>query len=801
MLDIKELIGRTVPNKTVLFLGSGAAITSGGPTGSGLARDLVAALAPGEKISDDLIEVASILENRVGRQRLVEEVRSRLKPLKPAGGMLSLPDFPWRGIYTTNFDCLIESAYRARSCQSVVVRSNFEYCKVDAGAGVPLFKIHGCITQDIVDGHRGRMTLTERDYEEYQSFREVLFRQLALDLVTRDMIIIGHSLKDPHVKRDVLEATKLQKEKGVSGRICVLVYERDSDRTALLEQKGVQVCVGSLDDFLHGLGACVTAVAAVRSDIAVDDFLETAQRVATTSVDQARSMPVDVTALFHGSPASFADIDKGLTFGRTCEDQAIDKLKGPDVRFLIITGVGGVGKTTLARRIVSRLCAQGFRGWEHRAEFPFRAVDWLEVEKKLRSAKETGVLLVDECLDTLRQVNTLADGLSRQDGCALRLVLTANHAQWLPRIKSPEIFRRGSPLQLSELDQRELEALVNLCDNQAGIAKLVDQQFLTLGRRDKLRHLRNRCGADMFVCLKNIFAFESLDTILLKEYAQLDPPLQDIYRHVAAIEASGAMVHRQLMLRLLNVSPSSLAEHLRRLQGLVDEYDIKPEEGIYGWRTRHEVIGQILTRYKFSDEAEVYDLFRRMIEHLNPTLWIERKLVRDLCSREFGIGRLSDQLRQCELYRALIDLVPLERIPRHRLVHTLIRMGSLDLAEDAIVEAERDVKLDPPLHRYRVQIKMRRATDTPGLAKEDRAAMLRVAESSAANGVERYPGDKLAYAVYADVGVAIAELTRDVSTLDAAIATMRLASDRILDPHFDDMMRRYERQADSLRPR
>lgn len=790
-MDLHELAKRLTPQKTILFLGSGAAVGCGGPTGCELAKALVVDLAPGDIASDDLVEVASILELRCGRKAIIEAVRKQLRPLQPTGAMLSLPDFGWNAIFTTNFDQLVESAYKRRGQQTKVIRSNFDYDKLETDEGTPVFKIHGCLSQDSVDGHRSRMTLTERDYDEYPEFRESLFKRLSLDLMTKDILVIGHSLRDPHIKRDMAEASRLQREKSTGGNIYVLIYTKDPDRVALLEQKGFGVATGSLEELLLALDSPL-AVPTIREDVAGDDFLSTQQRVATVDVVHARGLAPNASELFHGSPATYADVEAGLTFGRSAEPAILAALSDDKRPFAVITGVAGTGKTSAARRIVHELSRRGYRAWEHAAEFPLQAGAWLDVDKKLKAVKETGVLLIDDCADSLRQVNKLCAALGRDPAPALQVVMTANHSEWYPRIKTPAIFERGHHVVLCDLQQSELNSLVNLLDSQPSIAKHVERSFMQLSRQEKLRRLSSRCSSDMFVCLKNIFSFESLDTILLQEFSRLDGPLQEIYRHVATIQAAGATVHRQLILRALALPLGSLPDYLSRLDGLIAEYVVSESQGIFAWRTRHEVIAQIISRYKFSNESDLFDFFCTIIDNLNPTVWIELQMIRDLCGRDFGIGRLSDPDQQCVLLRRLIDAVPAERVPRHRYVSTLLRKGDLNAAEDALRDAVATVKLDPPLLRYGVQLRMNRALDTLGLARQDRIAMLREAEREAEYGIERFPSDKLAYVAYARVGEAIAKEANDISTLDAAIAAMRGAAERLLDPHLDDEVRHFE---------
>src|SRR5690606_23329565 len=187
---------------------------------------------------------------------------------------------------------------------------------------------------------------------------------------------------------------------------------------------------------------------------------------------------------------------------------------------------------------------------------------------------------------------------------------------------------------------------------------------------------RQKCGADMFVCLKNIFANENLDTILLREFDELDEPLQEHYRYVAALEAVGMKVHRQLIIRMLHMPPHLVSAVLAGLSGIIDEYDISPDEGVYGWSTRHIVIARRITNYKFSSVPELTRLFGEIIRNINPAVPIELRSIRDICDQEFGIGRIGDPETRKYLYQQLTEIAPAERIPWHRLIRELLESGN-----------------------------------------------------------------------------------------------------------------------------
>jgi hypothetical protein len=366
----------------------------------------------------------------------------------------------------------------------------------------------------------------------------------------------------------------------------------------------------------------------------------------------------DPVKVYNGAPATYADIKAGFTIPRAVEHRLLESQNGARGFFLVLSGAAGVGKTTLARRILAKRHEEGFVCWEHLNSFPLEPAAWLGVERRLREAGQQAFLLIDDCAAALPAVNRLVDSLGRLDRPFLRLVITANTAQWQSRNKSPYFFSRGSLERLSRLTESDIDHLVSLVDQQPRIRQLVEDSFLALGRHQRVAHLRDRCSADMYVCLKNIFGNDELDGILLREYADLAPELQDIYRHVAVIQAMGGRVHRQLILRLLNIESGTLQALLALLEGVVDEFDIDPAAGLYGWATRHEVIARVVATYKFAAMDELRDVLTRLIEGLNPTVWVELETARAICSSDWGINRLPHPDEQVVPRIVLSDLSP-----------------------------------------------------------------------------------------------------------------------------------------------
>lgn len=801
--DVEDLAARITPQRTILLLGAGASIPSGAPSGTELAREVSIAIA-GRAVSEDLMEASTLLETRYGRPALVSAVRALLNPLKPGGGLVALAQQPWSAIYTTNFDRLVELAYSRAGRRITPIRSNFEYGAAATTDATLLFKLHGCVTQDIVDGHHARMVLTESDYDAYAAYRQAVFQRFALDTMAMDVLVIGQSLRDKHLRDQLKSAHDLHEAQGVpGGRLFALIYEADSDRLDVQRRRGFTVGAGTLDQLMYALTrASPPADRAPEDTTTVDAHrlrMKPLLSIAALDVDQAVAQRPDVTRMFNGRAATYADIRAGFTFERASTRRLAELLQA-ETQFASLIGVAGVGKTTLARHLLLSARASGAYCWEHVPDFPLDAEAWLDVEEQLQTHDAEGVLLIDDCTRFLGQVNRLVTELVRRDRLSLRLVLTASPSQWRPRMKSRHLFgERAVMEELSLLTDGEIDELVNLASAVEEVKALVERGFALLSRSDQIRQLRLRARADMFVCLKNVFATEELDTILLREFAELKDDEQGVYREVAGIQAVGGRAHRQLVLRLLDVRADQVAHLLLGLAGIVDETTISEERGLYAWETRHPIIAGIVTRYKYSSDEELYRLLNDIIEHTNPAVRIELVALNEMCNADYGIRSLTDKTQQLALYRKLVELVPGERIPRHRLVGTLLDLNQLDLAGQEIRQAEDAVGLDRPLNRYQVRLALARARSTPGIRPEDRAAIVRDAERYALRGLEKYPDDKFTYIAYADVGLAMAEMSGDTAILDRAIDQMAAAVETdVPDPALRDALDATRRRRERL---
>lgn len=800
-IDLQILCRDLQPSRTILLFGSGSSIPSGAPSAKELSEAVCGQFGIDYDSTLSLAEIATLAEIRRPRRELIKFVEDKLRNLKPTRGLLNLPLYDWKDIVTTNYDDLIEKSYRRSNKPLNVKASNYDFG--DDNSAPNLYKIHGSLGQDRSTGHSSSMILTSEDYDNSAQYREQVFDRIIHETSRNDVVVIGHSLADPDLNTVLNEAARRKRSAGAAGKLYALVYNRDPNRAALLEQKGYGVCFGGIDEFFLALSAAAPSHKTVSVDRA--DELDVAPQLRSITIDVNHSLhaetpdPID---LFNGGPAQYADIDNELTFTRDIATVVETQLAGKEMPLAYVLGPAGFGKSTMARQVVLALSRRGFKCWEHGCDHQFDGDAWVKVAAECARKKVDAVLFVDDAHIHLRHLERLIDAIGMEGASPyLRLLLVSSPAHWHARTKTPIVYRIGKEYTMQRLSYSEINSLLDLFDRKREISTLVEAAFSGFSRQDKLRRLSERCRSDMFVCLKNIFGFDSLDDIILSDFGDMDPDLQDIYRVVAAMEASGIRVHRQLVMRLLGIRADFIQSIVTRLTGTIVEYTVSEADGIYVWRGRHPVISSIILKYKYNTQEELFELYNKVIDIINPTYEIERLTVDELCDIHDGIGRISDADRQNHLYRKLMSVAPGQRVPRHRLIHNLIQAGELERASNEIRIFEKDFRRrDAPIVRFQARIKIERAKGVSGLMLEDRISILRDAIAIARGGLSRWPADRGLHAIQCSAGLEILKMSGQWDAFDEAIGQLEKAHEEYLDPQMPRIIGRFKSQAEVMIP-
>ncbi len=793
-MKLSELVNQIQIDRTILLFGAGSSIPSGSPS----VGKLISKISETFSIDKDdfsLSEIASIAEEKSSRHKLILTLRECFLKVRPTGALKNLPLYDWANIYTTNYDTLIEQVYKDREKALTTYASNFDFTIQPIPEATKLYKLHGTIDKDVSDGRQDRIILTESDYDQTHEYQTALFTALQYDLNQSELIIIGYSLKDPEIKSLVNHAVEIQNKIGKSSTITLLLYTPNSDRASLYEKRGIRVVFGSLDDFFLEL--------AKKSEQSVlvfktsDNPLDAEPVLNPVTIDISHELDVtekNAIAMFNGWPATYSDVRSGVTFSRTVTQLIFNDLQKKDNICVSLLGASGTGKTTVSRQVLLKLYNEEFFCWEHKNDHSLLPNEWRAVARNLHGKGKKGILFIDDAHNHIREINDLVDFLVTDEFDALKILVVSSRNHWNPRQKTPNIFKRGTSHVLKKLDATEIDALLNLIDTNFDIQPLIEHSFSGFTRSERKRRLSVRCESDTFVCLRNIFASESFDDIVLREFAELDSNDQEIYRVVSAMESSGVKVHRQLVIRMLGIAAEAIPAVLINLADIIHEYPISDREGIYGWKGRHQIITDIVTKYKMHDSNAIAALLERVIDNITPTYDIEIRTIRQLCNFESGINIIPNKEIRNKLLRKMMSSAPAERVPRHRLIRNLIDMQELEKAETEIRLFEHDLGRDGPVFRYKILLLMTRAENAVGIMSEDRLAILEQARQKTLIGIGKYPDNTSMLKIYCEVGIKCYENGGDITTFNDAFEKLKQAENRLSDPEITRLILQYERR-------
>ncbi|MFW9991743.1 MAG: SIR2 family protein [Candidatus Odinarchaeota archaeon] len=208
LYDILDLINA---NRMVLFLGAGSTRPCRRPDGSpGLS---------GQELADEILKILNggkdpgfqvpltkaaefyVTSTPAARASLDDLIRRRLAGLQPTLGHLLVTLFPWKAIITTNYNVVIEEAYR------IAIRDGFSLKKLrsvfrdDDLISIPkessdllLYKPHGCISAE--DDGTNRLIVTSKDYFDSAGLRPRMYETLNSLVKDSSTLFIGYSMDD-----------------------------------------------------------------------------------------------------------------------------------------------------------------------------------------------------------------------------------------------------------------------------------------------------------------------------------------------------------------------------------------------------------------------------------------------------------------------------------------------------------------------------------------------------------------------------------------------------------------------------
>ncbi len=178
-----------------LFAGAGLSRSSGFVDWKGLLRGIAHDLGLNVDLEGDLVALAQYHVNSKGgrgtlNQLILDEFTKDAKATKNHEFLARLPI---NTLWTTNYDTLIEEAFRNANKRLDVKVHRDDLALYKPKRDAVLYKMHGDVSAP------GEAVLTKEDYETYHERRSLFSLALQGDLITKTFLFLGFSFTDPNI--------------------------------------------------------------------------------------------------------------------------------------------------------------------------------------------------------------------------------------------------------------------------------------------------------------------------------------------------------------------------------------------------------------------------------------------------------------------------------------------------------------------------------------------------------------------------------------------------------------------------
>lgn len=391
---IEQVCEAVVSGGAVCLLGAGFA-TAGKdhagkdiPSTSDLILEIKTAIGLEHEQVGNLADIADYCENQADLQlKLRKLLLARLTLCQPSPEQRAVINVPWRSIFTTNFDDIVEACIIDDTKQIITPTSSG---LIRSPTATPIYYMHGRARDMLETSVDPRLVLSERNYLRLHEDNRELYAQLQNELfAAKYIVLIGYSLRDLEVARIFIEAGHAFRDK-------TLIVTRDSESTFALARlkKFGQVETIGLAGFANALTSA-TANVVIEEPYNFLDIIHNTPPASEVNADDF--VRLIITGRFEREIYQRQLIDGTFTgdtysIRRSASLTAIiDRPKGGANRFLISSDLGN-GKTVFIQQLGSELLSAGYMVVEVSSELP-EAFE--EIDRLLATGQPTAYLLDD----------------------------------------------------------------------------------------------------------------------------------------------------------------------------------------------------------------------------------------------------------------------------------------------------------------------------------------------------------------------------------------------------------------------
>lgn len=638
-MDFEQKLLKSIQSgQAVLFLGAGASLGCKSPvkyemmTGDKLKKCISDEFLEGACQDEPLMKVADYAKVHVGTSDLQNYLGKIFEEMYPAEWHKIITKFRWKAIFTTNYDLVVERAYQEAQSplqQVIPIKRNNEYDDklFSDGQNVPLFKLHGCITDK--NDTSLPMILGTGEYARFKNGRDRLFQHLKDKGHNYPIIFAGYDISDSNINYILFDLFdeqisrpsyavvrpgmhKFQKKQYEKNNFDVFDDTFEAFLTALDDAVPQDLRALTFQN-KHGTG--LSKILAT-NDKPSDDLLSAVEYDMTLVHEGMILSQVNGLDFYKGLETAWGVFKQGMDFRRDVVDDivryCIHKNAEDRVQVYLIKGYAGSGKTIALKRTAWDM-AHDFEKPVFFIEKFFNRLRADAIIELCKLANERIYLCVDNALSHSDELKNLVQ-IARVKNVELTIITTARTNEW--NVESDYLDTTLDVLrefEMGKLSRIEVDKLIDKLKTHVQLEHIQNKTATQLRR-----YITARTNSQLLVLLHETTSGQPFGQIILDEYNNI-PSRQArmLYLDICSVHRFGHIARAGLISRISNIRIERFKEKF--FAPLMHVIDVKkdPKSGDYAYAARHEIIANLVFEKALRTQDDKADLLISLLNSLS----------------------------------------------------------------------------------------------------------------------------------------------------------------------------------------
>jgi tetratricopeptide (TPR) repeat protein len=373
----------------------------------------------------------------------------------------------------------------------------------------------------------------------------------------------------------------------------------------------------------------------------------------------------------------------------------IDDRNTENNQILLVTGMAGVGKTIMLKRLAYDIYSSGHGPVifikSAKLSFDYKMLtsfieglnDKIEEEfsegKHIRPIKP--IIIIDDAASLIRHLDRLKTYLASRGKPAL-IIVAERKSEW-------DVMFKKFPFKLHKENIYELDENLNDRERNRIIEHFSELGYIVGDQAFWQDTIKNQFESSLFATIYTWVhpAKKPLDEIIKDQYLRLPDLTKSAFRYICAFHQFNISMNIELLVRSLKCSYDTFFNEIIAADSEKVIFEEEDEYNNILYRTHHRIIAQKTIEFFLGDSREQKEIFQDILNSAILTNKIERDNIEKLLVEYIGPNskaHIFSLEQQRDLFRTICDRYPLRSLVHH--------WGILESQDRNFPEAERLLK-------------------------------------------------------------------------------------------------------------